>query len=201
MNTKTTGAETAKPRAAKARPAKELDVKIDAVQPEEVNAPVANVDDNREDVKIRVRQITQDMYVTVRNGFNGVLVYKSRKTGERFQWDEFGSEQEMEIQELKNAKNSNKAFFENGWFLIDDPAVIAYLGLERCYQNTLSYTEFDELFSLDPEGIRARLAKVPKGQRLSIAYRAHQMISDGLIDSLKAISALEESLGIKLVER
>ena len=32
--------------------------------------------------------------VTVRNGFNGTLIYKSRKTGEKFVWDGFGAEQD-----------------------------------------------------------------------------------------------------------
>ena len=62
--------------------------------------------------------------VTVRNGFQGRLVYKSKKTGEVFIWEEFGAEQDMELAELKSARSSSKKFFINNWFVIDDPEVI-----------------------------------------------------------------------------
>ena len=62
---------------------------------------------------IVAKDIDPNQYVVVRNGFQGRLVYISKKTGERFVWDGFGSEQEMELRELKNARNSYKKFFEN----------------------------------------------------------------------------------------
>lgn len=140
-------------------------------------------------------------YVTVRNGFNGKLVYKSRRTGERLIWDEFGSEQEMELQELKNAKNSSRAFFENNWFMIDDPEVIAFLGVERYYRNSLSYDEFDALFKMSANEIEDRVSVLPGGQKASLIHRAKQKIADGEVDSLRVINALEESLGVELIER
>ena len=146
-------------------------------------------------------QLTPDMYITVRNGFNGRLVYKSRKTNEMYIWEGFGAEQDMELQELKNAKNSNKAFFENNWFMIDDPEVIAYLGVERFYRNALTYEGFDDLFKMKPAEIEARIALLSKGQRDSVAYRARQLIAEKEIDSLKVIDALEKSLGVELIER
>lgn len=39
------------------------------------------------------------------------------------------------------------------------------------------------------------------GQKKSIAYRAIEMIADGEIDSRKTIAALEEALGIELIEK
>ena len=139
--------------------------------------------------------------ITVRNGFNGMLVYKSSKTGERFVWNGFGDEQDMELQELRNAKNSKKAFFENNWFMISDPEVIEYLGVERYYKNALSFENFDDLFSLTPEAIKNKIALLSSGQKATVVYRAKQLIADGTIDSIKVITALEESLGIELIER
>ena len=147
------------------------------------------------------RTLTSSTYITVRNGFNGRLIYKSRKTGERFVWDAFGDEQEMELQELKNAKNSNKGFFENNWFMISDPEVIEYLGVERFYRNALSFENFDSLFSLAPDEVTEKVKLLSSGQRTSVAYRAKQLIEEGVIDSIKVINALEKSLGVKLIER
>lgn len=138
--------------------------------------------------------------VMVRNGFPGKLIYKNKRTGESFIWDSLGDEQEMEIQELRNAKGSSKVFFSENWFLFDDPEVIDYLGVSAYYKNALSYEEFDGLFDMNADEMVSRIEKLSSGQKKSVAYRAAQMIEAGMIDSRQKIAALEKSLGIKLVE-
>lgn len=141
------------------------------------------------------------MFVEVKNGFNGVLVYISKKTGEEFKWDEFGDIQEMELSELRNAKNHSKAFFINNWFLIDDEEVIDWLGVSQYYEHALNSHTFDELFEKTPEEIKEVVSKLSEGQKSSLAYRSKQFIDDGEIDSIRTISALEESLGVELIEK
>ena len=134
------------------------------------------------------KDIDPEQYVTVRNGFQGRLVYVSKHTGERFVWDQFGAEQEMELHELKNAKNSYKKFFENN-------------GVQRFYRNAVRIEDFDEIFQKDAKTISEIISDMSDGQKKSVAYRARVLIADGAIDSNKAITALEESLGVELVER
>lgn len=145
--------------------------------------------------------LTPNTFVTVKNGFNGRLVYKSSRTHEKFVWEGFGAEQDIELQELKNAKSAHKTYFEHNWFLFDDPEVIRYLGVERYYASALSFDEFDELFTKTPDEIRVRIAAIPDGQKQALIYKAKQMISDGEIDSIKMVEALEESLAVELIER
>jgi len=161
----------------------------------------APVEDAAPAYRVKASDLDPNMYVPVRNGFNGKLIYISRRTGEKFVWEHFGDEQDMELRELRAAKTSYKAFYENNWFLIDDPAVIEYLGVERFYANALSYDEFDSLFTLTPEEIAEKIDKLSKGQRSSLAYSARQLIKDGGIDSIKVINILERSLGIELIEK
>ena len=151
--------------------------------------------------RIVPKDIDPNQYVVVRNGFHGRLVYKSKKTGETFVWTEFGSEQEMELRELKNAKNSSKKFFINNWFMFDENWIVDYLGVRQFYKNAVSIEEFDEIFTKSADEIIRIVSHLSPGQRKSAAYRARQLIVDGLIDSHKAITALEESLGIELIER
>lgn len=146
-------------------------------------------------------ELALNTFVTVRNGFNGRLVYKSSRTQEKFVWESFGAEQEMELQELKNAKSAHKTFFERNWFLFDDPEVLRYLGVERLYADALNFDDFNELFAKTPDEIRARVVTIPEGQKQSLIYKSKQMIADGEIDSIKVINALEESLGVELIER
>lgn len=150
----------------------------------------------------RVKQnLDPNMIVSVRNGFHGTLVYVSKHTQEQFVWSEFGDEQDMDLHELKNVKNASKKFFENNWFLIDDPSVIEYLGVAQYYKNALSYEEFDDVFYKEPDEIKSIIAGLSTGQKKSVAYRAKQLISEEAIDSIKVINALEESLSVELIER
>lgn len=164
---------------------------------EEVTSPKA---EEAKAAPEKKRELKMDMYVTVRNGVNGTLVYKSSRTGERFIWEHFGDEQDMELQELKNAKNSAKAFFENGWFLIDDPDVIAFLGLERLYSKALKYEEYESLLELPAEKLQKRLEGLSDAQKATLATFVRERVRDGKVDSLKTIGVLEKALKIDLTE-
>lgn len=157
---------------------------------------------NTESKKLLIpKEIDPNQYITVRNGFQGRLVYKSKRTGERFVWDSFGAEQDMELSELKNAKNSNKKYFINNWFMFDEPWVIDYLGMGQYYKFAVSIQDFDKLFEKPTAEIGKIISKLSDGQKKSIAYRAKQLIADGGIDSNRTIATLEKHLGMELIER
>lgn len=153
--------------------------------------------------KIVPKEIDLHQYITVKNGFHGMLVYCSKRTGETFTWDSFGAEQEIELQELRNAKNSAKDFFINNWFMFDDEFkwVIDYLGLSQYYRYAVDVEGFDEIFRQTPTAIKKVVKEMSDGQKKSLAYRARDMIASGEIDSRKVIAALEDALGIDLIEK
>ena len=147
------------------------------------------------------KDIDPSQYVTVRNGFQGRLVYKSKRTGERFVWDSFGAEQDMELSELRNARNSNKKYFINNWFMFDEPWIVDYLGMGKYYRFAISIQDFDRHFMKPASDIEKTIPKLSDGQKQSVAYRAKQLISEGGIDSNRLIATLEKCLGIELIER
>lgn len=147
------------------------------------------------------KDVDPTQYVTVRNGFQGRLIYRSRKTGEMFIWDGFGSEQEMELRELRNAKNSYKSFFINNWFMFDEDWIIDYLGVRQYYKNAIPIDGFDNIFSMKSAELKRTIAGLSAGQKKSVAYRAKELISEHKIDSLSVISVLEEALDIELIEK
>ena len=147
------------------------------------------------------KEIDPNQIITVRNGFQGRLVYKSKRTGERWSWESFGAEQDMELSELKNARNSNKKYFINHWFMFDEDWVIDYLGMRQYYKNSLNIQDFDQLFKKPVGEIEDIISKLSEGQRKSVAYRAKQLIAEEEIDSNRVINTLEKCLGVELVER
>lgn len=172
-----------KAKAAKAAPAEEV--------VEEVRKPIV------------AKDIDLSQLIVVRNGYQGRLVYKSPRTHEKFVWPEFGTEQMIELMELRNAKNTYKKYFINNWFMFDDEYawVIDYLGMSQYYKHALKVDEFDDIFAKSPPEIEKIVTKLSAGQKNSLSYRARQLIAEGGIDSNRAIAALENSLGIELVER
>lgn len=148
----------------------------------------------------KTEAIDESQYVTVRNGFHGTLVYISQRTKEQFDWPEYGDEQEMELRELKSAKAGQKAFFTNNWFMLDD-WVIKYLGVENYYKHTVDQRGLNELLRSAPDKIISEISKMNEGQKSSVGYRVREMIESGEIDSLRVITALEEALGIELIEK
>lgn len=156
-----------------------------------------------EKVQAAKEEVDPNQTVFVINGFNGRLVYKSKRTGERFVWANMGDEQEMELKELRNAKNSAKGFFINNWFMFgkNDQWVIDYLALGQYYKNSIPIDDYDSILTSNYKIIESKLANIPEGQKASLASRARTLIADGDIDSNKAIATLEEILGVELVER
>lgn len=148
--------------------------------------------------KATPKRISPNRLVEVKNGFNGRLIFENKRTGEIYEWNEFGESQDITFTDLKYAKASQKDFFINNWFLIEDEDVIEALGLNKYYDNALSEEEFDALFKLSPSEITARINELSDGQKKSLGYKAKALYKEEKIDSLKVITALEHSLGITL---
>lgn len=172
-----------------------------AAHTEEITTEVFAVEEVKK--PIIAKDIDLNQLIPVRNGYQGRLVYKSPRTHEKFVWPDFGSEQMVELLELRNAKNTYKKYYMNNWFMFDDDYswVIDYLGLGQYYKHALTIDSFDDLFQKSAAEIEKIVAKLSAGQKSSLSYRARQLIADGEIDSNKAIAALERSLGVDLIER
>jgi len=200
MANETTAKTSTKSRAKKAEPATVDNVSVDKL------AKDATVDNEPRVEKAKPlipKEVDLNQLIPVLNGYQGLLVYKSARTNEKFVWPEFGSEQMVELRELRNAKNTWKKYFINNWFMFDEEYawVVDYLGMGQYYKYALRIDEFDSLFKMSPNEIEKAVSNLSAGQKRSVSYRAKQLIAVGEIDSFKAIAALERSLGIELVEK
>lgn len=178
--------------------------KTQAVEKESSVASVAEPVVQEELVKtVSRKDVDLDQLIPVLNGFQGRLLYRSPRTNELLVWPEFGDEQMMELKELRNAKNTWKVFFANNWFMFDEEHqwVVDYLGVRQYYKNALGVDNFDDLFSKSPEEITEIISGLSDGQKKSVVQRARTLVAEDAIDSNRAITALEESLGIELKEK
>lgn len=165
----------------------------------------SRTDEKTTEAKKRISSRNMDMneLVDVQSAVYGGLVYVSRKTGYVIEWQEFGSIQPLTVDELMTMRNSQPAFFKNGWVrLIGDNAedVKHYLQLERYYTNELPFENFDDVYELSAEDITAVVGCLSDSMKESIARRAIDLIKDGVIDSNKKINAIETATGYDLSE-
>lgn len=154
-------------------------------------------------VSYTAKDVDMNQYITVKNGYPGRLVYVSKRTGEKFSWENYGDEQDMQLMELRNARNTSKKFFDHNWFVFDEEYdwVIDFLGVRAFYNNIINLEGVDALFRKTPDEIATELAALTSGQKRTVAYRATEKIRNKEIDSLSVIEVLEKGLGIALVER
>ena len=148
----------------------------------------------------RVRKnLDPNMFVIVRNGFHGPLYYRDTNTSEEHFWPEFGDEADMTLSTLMNARGSQRRFFSDNWWLIDDPDVIDYLGVGRYYKNALTYDDFYEIFDLPYDEIREKLEGLSDGQKRSVAFMAKEQIESGELSDLNVVKMLEDVLHTELI--
>lgn len=146
-------------------------------------------------------EITNDTMVECRSGVAGNLIYKSlMNPGYTVEWEDLGDVQEMEYRELVSMRGNQRRFFEENWILIDDPAVLKKLGVERYYKNSLTTDDFEEVFNMPAEKIKEVVPTLPGGTKDAIASEAKKKIESGELDSRSAIKALEDSLSVELEE-
>lgn len=150
---------------------------------------------------VDAKQVDINQFITVLNGHHGTLVYESTRTGECFRWEEYGDEQELQIKDLRDAKNSVKKLFINNWFIFkkEDEWVLDYLGVKNFYKNAIGFGDFDNLFTKTPAELKKIISEMSEGQKNAVAHRAKQLVVDGEIDSRKVIAALEESLQVNFL--
>ena len=176
----------------------------DTVKASEAKAEDKIIDIEKKPLKTRKtrRKLPLDMLVEVTNGYAGKLNYVSKKNaGYSIVFDSFGQKDEMELGELVSARNSQKRFFTDNWFLIDDVEVLEYLNVAKFYENSFTAENFDNIFEMSEDEILKVVPTMTTGQKNTLIYRTKQLVEEGKLDSLKTIDALEKALETEIIER
>lgn len=174
---------------------------------EKVAEPVENsVEQNKNDVATEVAASTHvsdkvwepdlSARIPVRSAVYGTLIYKDSLTNRVYEWGEYGQTQRLTLEMLENARNTQPAFFTNGWWEIDDENVLEWLDAKKFYTANVSISNFDSLLNKSAEEIVAVVNKLGVSQKVQLARRAQELIQEGKLDSMRAIRALEKALNV-----
>jgi hypothetical protein len=138
--------------------------------------------------------------VPVRSAVYGTLIYIDSLTHREWTWNQYGMTRHLTIETLENARNSQEAFFVNGWWEIDPSyehkdELLEYLDAAHLYSKDVNIDNFDSLLRKSAAEITAVISKLSVPQKVQLTRRAQELIKEGRLDSMSAIRALEKTLG------
>lgn len=186
---------------------KEIEARIRAEYEEKLKN--ATVNTNNEDVTKPVVKTTKatripldTMITVVCNTIGGATYISKKASGYIVEWEDFGSEEYMELGELVAMRNTDRRFFEDNWIVLEDTdeydamQLYEFLKVAKYYTNVFTSRNIDELFSYSKDKISKTISTLSRGMKETIAVRAKQKLDDNTLDK-NIVDTLESTLGIQ----
>lgn len=165
---------------------------IDVVKKTEDPAPVV---ETPTPVVIEPRKFDSGDMIPCKSVRNGVLQYIGKKTGDLYEWSDYGDITDVSYGDLLAIKANKSKFIYAPWFLILDEDAIVALKLKDLYDQFAEYEDVDEFFDLPASEFRAKLMKAPQGFKDTVARTASLRVRDGSLDSVIKIKIIDDVLG------
>lgn len=187
------------------KPSEAAPEKTNPTTAEEQKIPAAEKSTEKKTSAPKRKSLTafdQNELIELKSCFYGKLIYRSH-AGYALEWPEFGTVELIPFSELITMRNEQPAFFRNAWVVpVSDNAneVISALQLERYYTGLSMLENFDDIFAMDVDDMKALISGLSNQMKENVARRAYALYEDGTIDSVKVIEAVEESTGFELKE-
>lgn len=160
-----------------------------------------------EDVKpaktTRVKKIPLDIIVPVICNTVGGAIYISKKSGYPVEWDDYGTEEFMELSELVAMRNSDRRFFTDNWIVLGDTdeytaiELYDFLKVLKYYENILTPSNINSIFEMSSDNIIKVISGMSRGMKSTIASVVLQKIQSNELDSQSKINAFEDALNVK----
>ena len=115
------------------------------------------------------------------------------KSGINYTWAGRGDETEVEYQDLVAAIRSGKKHINEPYFIIQDKEFLSqFPQVEKIYSSMYSIGDLKDIFNMPLSQMKNTIMSLPNGAKESIKNIASTMITNGTLDSVKKIKALDE---------
>lgn len=173
----------------------------------------ANIETTPEKTVVKKRKIKleDNDLVRVRSNVFGQLFYKNSRTGDEYSWESHDDEQDLYVSDLREMKGTQRSFFSKNWIMIEGLTeyneenedvtvedVYNFLQVQQYYKDVLCPSDLPAVLRLPIDELEEKLPKMSEGVKLSLIILANTQISDGTLDSLNKIKALEKLFGCEL---
>lgn len=142
----------------------------------------------------KIRTFTSGDLVPCRSVRNGLMQHIARKSGNPYEWSDYGDVTDIEYGDLLAMKASKSKFIFAPWIIIEDEDAVKALKLESLYETFAEYEDVEAFLEQSPAKIRAKLADAPIGFKDAISKTAANKIREGTLDSIGTIKAIDDIL-------
>jgi len=149
-----------------------------------------------------VKQYAPTDLIPCRSVVQGALLFKGTKTNTSYKWEAANDVVEVEYQDLRSAKASRHAFLMRGYFIIEDPELLAlpeWEDVRKKYGEMYSRKDLTSIFKLDVADMIKAINSLPDGVRAQMGNIAKGLMEAGSLDSIKKITAIDTLLGTDLM--
>lgn len=124
----------------------------------------------------------------------GTLQHVSKKSGNLYEWSDYGDVVDIEYGDLMALKARKSKFIFSPWFIILDDQIAEDWKLTEIYSYFEDFDDVEEFLQSGAVTIRRKLPNAPQGYKDLVTYTAGNMLRNGTLDSIATIKAVDEIL-------
>lgn len=129
----------------------------------------------------------------------GKLYVEGSKTGMLYSFSDYGDETEIEYRDLVGLiRSKDKSVFEPRFVVNDKDFIEEYPALKKFYDDEFSIKNIKKILLMPDDQMVAEIEKLPRGAADSLKSIAAEQVSNGEIDSVRKIKALDTVFGTNL---
>lgn len=164
-----------------------------AVEIKKVEEPVV-------EKKSEVKKFEPSDPITCRSVCQGILNMEGKSTGAMYRFDGYGDEIDIEYRDLlSEARNARSAYIYNPMLIVEDKDFINSVpALKKFYDNYADVTNLRGILGKPVQQMIEAIQELPQGAQDQIKILASTLISNGELDSMSRIKALEDYFGIQM---
>lgn len=164
-----------------------------AVEIKKVEEPVV-------EKKSEVKKFEPSDPITCRSVCQGILNMEGKSTGTMYRFDGYGDEIDIEYRDLlSEARNARSAYIYNPMLIVEDKDFINSVpALKKFYDNYADVTNLRGILGKPVQQMIEAIQELPQGAKDQIKILASTLISNGELDSMSRIKALEDYFGIQM---
>ena len=123
----------------------------------------------------------------------GKLFVEGKKSGNIYEFEAYGVDMEIEYQDLAYlARVKSDMIFAPYLVIDDDDFIEEFIQVKKFYDESYTMNDLQNILNLPVKNMVSAIAALPESAKSTLKNIASTMISDGSMDSVKRIKALDE---------
>ena len=150
--------------------------------------------------KVKAKVFSKSAPILCRSINNGGMGIEGAKSGNFYQWADYGDEDEVEYQDLIYMVRARQSWvYKPRLIILDEDFVEQNPQLKDLYDSLYTTKDLKDILKMTPAKMKAAIENLPDGAKDSIKGIVATMIDTGALDSISKVKVIDEIFGTKLL--